>query len=103
MTSLRVGGLLTTGATGWISGGAGAGATVTNGARGAGGIAGAGNALGGDAVAAGIGAVAVVARAPDNGGADEHAAASSTALSAAIVARRGRAESNVEAIEGAVQ
>jgi hypothetical protein len=47
--------------------------------------------------------VAVVARAPDNGGADEHAAATSTALSAAIVARRGRAESNVEAIEGAVQ
>jgi hypothetical protein len=47
--------------------------------------------------------VAVVTRAPDNGGADEHAATSNTAPSAAMVARRGRAESNVEAIEGAVQ
>jgi 16S rRNA (cytidine1402-2'-O)-methyltransferase len=42
--------------------------------------------------------VAVGARAPDNGGADEHAA-SSAALSAATVARHQRAESNVEAIE----
>src|SRR5437763_920929 len=57
MTSLRVGGLLTTGATGWISGGAGAGATLTVGSGGAGGTGGAGNALGGDAVAPGIGAV----------------------------------------------
>jgi hypothetical protein len=97
------GGRLATGATGWITGGSGAAATVTVGAGGAGVNAGAGIALGAEATAAGVAVVAVVTRAPDNGGADEHAAASSTPLSAAIVARRGRAESNVEAIEGAVQ
>src|SRR5258708_17750141 len=53
MTSLCAGGLLATGATGRISGGAGAGATVTVGAGGGGVTAGAGNALGVDAVAAG--------------------------------------------------
>ena len=44
--------------------------------------------------------VAVVTRAPDNGGADEHAAARNTAHSAVNVVRRESAESYVEAIEG---
>src|SRR5206468_5011992 len=78
---------------------AGAAAMVTLGAGGAAVGGGAGNGLAGETVVAGGATVAVVARAPDNGGADEHAAASSATLSAAIVARRGRAESNVEAIE----
>lgn len=102
MTSLRVGGLSVSGATGRITGGAGDAATTTVGAGGNGVDIGdaAGNALGGATGAAGVTAVAVVTRAPDNGGADEHAAARNTAQSAVNVARRERAEANVEAIEG---
>jgi 16S rRNA (cytidine1402-2'-O)-methyltransferase len=54
----------------------------------------------GAAAAVGGATVAVAPRAPDNGGADEHAAARSVAPSAAIVTTRERARSNVEAIEG---
>jgi 16S rRNA (cytidine1402-2'-O)-methyltransferase len=102
MTSLRVGGLSVAGATGRITGGAGDAATAAVGTGGVGADAGdgAGGALGVATGAAGVTTVAVVTRAPDNGGADEHAAPRNTAHSAVHVVRRVRAEVNVEAIEG---
>ena len=45
-------------------------------------------------------AVALVARAPDNGGADEHAAAKISTHAAAIVGRSTQEETSGEAIEG---
>ncbi len=85
------------GSTGWTKGGAGAAAMTT---AGAGGISIAGGGFGVDAATAGGGAVAVVERAPDNGGVDEHAAAKNTALTTAIAGRRNHTRTDVEPIEG---
>jgi 16S rRNA (cytidine1402-2'-O)-methyltransferase len=100
MTLVRGTGVLATGATGRITGGVGAAATVGAGGAGVNAGSGAGDALSGDTGAAGGATVAVLTRAPDNGGADEHAAARNTAHSAVNVARRARAEANVGAIKG---
>jgi 16S rRNA (cytidine1402-2'-O)-methyltransferase len=101
MTSLRVAWLVSAGGESRTTGSAGGAATTTGSAGGAG-VDGDGGTDGcGDGTdAAGTAAVAVVTRAPDNGGADEHAAARNAAHSAANVARREGAESYVVAIEG---
>jgi 16S rRNA (cytidine1402-2'-O)-methyltransferase len=84
--------------TGSITAGAGAAATTTAGGSGLSTVAGRAAAFAGDAAAV-VAVVAVAVRAPDNGGAEEHATAKSTQPNAAIVARGTRTETKVGAVE----